>query len=153
MEIIKLNRFEAVAACTFLPTVGLILTTLFSLFSLFVRQSSIVYKAIVISYIACITLLVVSLLICELAIRKSKKEFVLFETEFKYINTMYQISQIESCTYYVCKWYAIPFVYVYKHQLGGLINIRLDDGRRIKFNVLYKDYLKIKKRIGLVKEQ
>ena len=92
-------------------------------------------------------------MICFLLNRKSKKEFVLYDDRFKFLNREYLISQIISCKYYVCKWYAIPIAFIYKQQAGGLIDMKLNTGEKVQFKVFYKDYLKLKNNIPNIVEK
>ena len=69
---IKLKLFEAIVASIILPNIGLAFTTIFLIISLIVKQKTIVYKGIVISYILCLTLLIVAILICIAVNKKSK---------------------------------------------------------------------------------
>ena len=133
---IKMSLFESIVCAIILPNVGFILTTILLIISLIIKQDLIVYKGIIISYI-----------ICFLVNEKSKKEFILCNGEITVFNHTYAITQISSCEYYVCKWYALPIVFIYKQQVGGLIVFRFNNGKVIQFKILYKDYLKIKNEI------
>lgn len=141
---IKLNLFEGIAACTILPNLGFIFTSIILIFSLISNQVTIVYKGVLISYISCLLLLLLTISICILCNKKSKKEFILCGNKFEFLQKEYFIDQIAYCEYYVCKWYAIPIIFVYKQQVGGLINIKLKTGEKIQFKVFYKDYIKLK---------
>lgn len=145
---IKLNLFESIVGAIFLPNIGFLFTTIFLIISLISPQEMIVYKGIMVSYTVCLCFMVFSLLLCFLINKRSTEEFVLFEDSFEFLNTNYLISQISSCEYYVCKWYALPIAIIYKEQAGGLITMKLNTGKRIQFKVLYKDYLKIKKQFN-----
>ena len=144
---IKMNLFESIVCAIILPNVGFILTTILLIISLIIKQDLIVYKGIIISYIICFLLIIVSVIICFLVNEKSKKEFILCNGEITVFNHTYAITQISSCEYYVCKWYALPIVFIYKQQVGGLIVFRFNNGKVIQFKILYKDYLKIKNEI------
>ena len=144
---IKLKLFESVAASIVLPNVGLVFTTLFLIISLIVEQNAIVYKCIIISYITCIFAMGISLFVCFLATSNSKEELIICNDSFIFRNQKYLIDQIVSCEYYVCKWYMLPIIYIYKQQAGGLITITLNTNEKIQFRVLYQDYLKIKNKI------
>ena len=144
---IKLKLFESVIGSILLPNIGLVLTTLFLMISLIVKQEHIVYKGIVISYIICVFLMITSLIICILANKKSGKEFILNDEEIEFLNRKYSINQIISCEYYMCKWYALPIALIYKQQAAGLIIFKLNSGKKIQFKIFYKDYLKLKNKI------
>lgn len=88
--------------------------------------------------------MILSLLLCILINKKSKKEFVVYGDKFEYLNRKFLISQIIYCEYYVCKWYAIPIVMLfYKQQWGGMLHLKLNTGKKIEFRILYSDYKKL----------
>lgn len=142
---IKLGLFEGVVVSFMLPTAIFVLTTLLLIISVCVPQSQIVYIAIVIAYLSSVILLTLSLLLCLLLSFKSKNELILNENTFQFKNKTYAYAQIDKAKYYVCKWYALPIAYFYKQQAGGQVEVRLKDGEKLNFKVLYKDYLKIAK--------
>lgn len=144
---IKLNLFEGVFLATVLPNIGLIFTTLALIISLIKEQKEVVYKGIIWAYVVCLLLLVISLSICFFINKKSKKEVVFYEKYMAYINEKVNYNAIIYCEYYVCKWYAIPLAYIYKQQMGGLIIIETNNGKKYSFKIFYKDYLKIRKLI------
>ena len=73
---IKVNLFESICCAILFPNIGLIITTFLFSISLIHKQDPIVYKALLISYIMCTLLMILSLLLCILINKKSKKEFV-----------------------------------------------------------------------------
>ena len=150
---IKLNLFESIVVATILPNGGFILTTIALIISLIVKQDRVVYKGIMISYIVCSVLLMFSVFICILVNSKSKKEFILYEDKFKFLDREYSIDQIRFCEYYVCKWYFVPIAFIYKQQVGGLICIKLNTGEKIHFKIFYKDYLRLKNKIHNIIEK
>jgi hypothetical protein len=131
---------------------GLVVTTFLLIVSLIVKQDSIVYKGIAISYVVCFVLLILAIAFCIIINKESKRELVLCGEKFKFLKREYLIEQVISCKYYVCKWYAIPIAFIYKQQAAGLIDIRFDTGERICFKILYKDYLKLKNSIQNIVE-
>ncbi len=141
---IKLKLFESVVGAILLPNIGLLFTTLLLIISLIVKQEPIVYKGILISYIVCLSLMIFTLVICFLVNKKSIKEFVLKDSEIEFLNHKYQIDQVSSCEYYICKWYALPIALIYKQQAAGLIIFKFNSGEKIQFKIFYKDYLKLK---------
>ncbi len=141
---IKLNLFESIVGAILLPNIGIFFTTILLIISLIVKQDPIMYKDILVSYIICFSLLFFSISICLLANKRSTKEFVLNNNEIEYLNQKYEIDQVSSCEYYVCKWYALPIAIIYKQQVAGLITIKFNSGEKIQFKILYKDYLKLK---------
>ena len=145
---IKLNLFEGIVMCTIFPNIGFIFTTLFFLISLIFKQKPIVYKAIAISYVICLLFLLLSMAICYMVNNKSEKEFVLLNDRFVFLKEQFYTSQITSCKYYVCKWYAVPIAFLYKQQLAGLIEIKLNTGKTLKMKIFYKDYIKLKQLIN-----
>ncbi len=150
---IKLNLFESIIGAILFPNIGFLLTTIILIISLFKKQEVIVYKGILISYAICLSLMIFALMLCFIINHKSKKEFILNNNEFVFLNHKYTTNQIRYAEYYVCKWYTLPIVFIYKQQVGGLITFELDSGEKIKFYVLYKDYLKIKNRIPNIIEK
>ena len=144
---IKLNFFESVVAILMLPNMGFVITTMILIVSLIVKQKTIVYKGIAISYLVCLFLGILIICVCFLVNVKSKKEFIIYDNKFEFLQHRYLIEQIISCEYYVCKWYAIPIAFIYKEQAAGLIDIKLISGEKIQFKVFYNDYLKLKKHI------
>ena len=154
-KIIKLNLFDGIVACTVVPNGILILNTFFLIYSLISGQASVVFVGIGISYLSCIALLVISLILCMIVNRKSKKELILNDDTFTIFNKTYDYDKIISCKYYVCKWYAVafPVIYFYKKQAGGLVEIKLQTIGKIHFKVLYRDYLKIKSKIPNIAEK
>jgi hypothetical protein len=145
---IKLNLFEGIVACTIFPNIGFIFTTLFFFISLIFKQKPIIYKGIAVSYVLCLFILLLSMAICYMVNNKSEKEFVLLNDRFVFLKEQFYTNQITSCTYYVCKWYTVPFAFLYKQQLAGLIEIKLNTGKTLKFKIFYKDYIKLKQRIN-----
>ena len=150
---IKLNFFESVVATLMLPNSGFIITTIVLIVSLIVKQKPIVYKGIVIAYIVCLIFAIFTLSICFIVNIKSKREFIIYNNKFQFLQHEYLIEQIHSCEYYVCKWYAIPIAFIYKEQAAGLIDIRLNSGKKIQFKIFYKDYLKLKTHIKNIVEK
>ena len=65
---IKLNFFESVVGAILWPNIGYAFATAFLIISLIVNQEPIVYKMIVLAYIASTLLMVISLLICILVL-------------------------------------------------------------------------------------
>ncbi|MBQ8371349.1 MAG: hypothetical protein IJX38_00205 [Clostridia bacterium] len=153
MTKIKLSLFEGIFACTILPNIGLIFNTALLIISLAVKQEPVVYKAIIIAYICCIALLVISLLLCFAVVRKSKNELVSDGDSFTVSGVTYSIQNIASCEYYVCKWYAIPIAFIYKQQAAGLLSIKMQSGEKLNCKIMYRDFLKIKKVIKGIKER
>lgn len=152
MKEIKLNLFEGIVSCTIFPNIGYFFTTILLSFSLIVEQKNVVYNGIAISYIVCTLLMMVSLAICFIAIRKSKKSLILADTFMVVADKKYCYNQIKRAKYYVCKWYAIPIAFIYKQQQAGLVEIYVDNAKPIKLRVLYRDYLKIKSKINFIEE-
>ena len=150
---VKLNLFESIVGAILFPNFGFLLTTIILIISLVREQEIIVYKGILISYAICLSLMILSLITCFIVNHKSKKEFILNNDEFVFLNHKYAINQIRYAEYYVCKWYALPIVPIYKQQAGGLITFKLDSGEKIQFKVVYKDYLKIKTKIKNIIEK
>lgn len=154
MTKIKLNLCEGIQICTVFPNVGLICTTLFLIFTLISKQDKVVYIGIGISYLVCIALLVISLIICFIVNKNSKKELILNDDTFTIFNRTYNYNQIVSCKYYVCKWYDFVFpIFYFCGREGGLIEIKLQTVGKIRFKVLYRDYLKIKLKIPNIVEK
>ena len=149
---INLKLFDDLVACTILPSIGLFFTTLFLIVSLIIKQKTIVYIIIAISYLICILLLLLSILLCLIINQNRKKDLILNNRNFVIFNEMYDYDQILWSQYHVCKWYAIPIAYIYKQQVGGLFEMRLKNGKKIKFKVLYCDYRKLKNSINNIIE-
>ncbi|MBQ7352385.1 MAG: hypothetical protein IJW54_00085 [Clostridia bacterium] len=150
---IKLNLFEGIVACTIFPNIGLFVTTLFLIISLIVKQEQIVYKGILISYISCLSLLLLSIILTFIASKIKRNELVLFDNTFEFKKNRYHLKQIIFCEYYVCKWYAVPVSFIYKQQVAGLIDIKLNTGERIKFKIFYRDYQKLKNKLQNIIEK
>ena len=147
---IKENLFEHIVGCVFLPNVGIIITTALLILSLIVKQQEIEYRAFVISYGVCLAVLASSIILCLLL---SKKEVIFSEDKLIFQGCSYYLKDIDSCEYYVCKWYVIPIAIIYKKQIAGLLNIKLNNGKKICFKIFYKDYLKIKNIIGDIEKK
>lgn len=150
---IKLKLFDSIVGAILFPNIGLFFTTILLIISLIVKQKPIVYKGILISYIACLSLMILTITICFFVNNKSTKEFVLINDEIEILDHKYRIEQVISCEYYVCKWYALPIAIIYKQQLAGLIIFKLDSGEKIQFKILYKDYQKIKNKFNNIIEK
>jgi len=144
---IKLKLFESVVGAILLPNIGLFFTTVLLIISLIVKQEPSIYKGILISYIVCLFLMILTLIICFLVNKKSTKEFIINNNEIEFLNHRYEIEQVSSCEYYVCKWYALPIAPIYKQQIAGLITFKLISGEKIQFKIFYKDYLKLKNKL------
>lgn len=143
---IKLGLFNGIEVSFILPEIGFVLTTLLGIISVCVPQDNIVYIAIGFSYLACVIILCLSLAICFLISIKSKNELLLNDNTFVFKSKTYRYDQVTLTKYYVCKWYAIPIAYFYKQQVGGLVEVKLVDGEKLNFSVMYKDFLKIEKK-------
>ena len=141
---IKLKLFESIVGAILLPNIGLCFTTILLIISLLNKQEPIIYKRILISYIICLSLMILSLVICFLANKKSRKEFIINNNEIEFLNHRYEIDEVSSCEYYVCKWYALPIALIYKQQAAGLITFKFNSGEEIQFKIFYKYYLKLK---------
>lgn len=141
---IKLKFFESIVGAILLPNIGLFFTTVLLIISLIVKQEPIIYKGILISYIVCLSLLFITLIICFLVNKKSTKEFIINNNEIKFFNHKYLVDQVYFCEYYACKWYALPIALIYKQQAAGLITFKFNSGEKIQFKIFYKDYLKLK---------
>ena len=150
---IKLNLFESIAGAIILPNIVFVLTTILFVISLFVKQDLNVYTTILISYIVNLFVMLFLIIVCILLNKKSKKEFILYDNELEFLDRKYSIDQIKYCEYYVCKWYALPFILVYKNQSAGLIIFKLNSGKKIQFRIFYKDYLKLKKKLPNIVEK
>lgn len=136
-----------------LPNIGFIMTTIILIVSLIVKQKQAVYKGIAITYLICFVLGLLLVFVCFLVNLKSKKEFIIFDEKFEFLQQQYLIEQIASCEYYVCKWYQLPIAFIYKEQAAGLMDIKLISGEKIQFKVFYNDYLKLKKHINNIIER
>ncbi len=141
---IKLNLFESIVGAILFPNIGIFFTTIFLIISLIVKQDPVIYKGILISYIIFFTLMILSIIICLLINKKSRKEFILNNNEIKFLDQKYETNQVSSCEYFVCKWYALPIAVIYKQQAAGLITFKFNSGKKIQFKILYKYYLKLK---------
>ena len=141
---IKVNLFESILAAIFLPNLGFVCLTLFLICSLIFGQESSDYTGILIAYISCLLLMILSLIICFVVNAMSSKVFILNNDEFEYLNRKYQTNEIRYCTYYECKWYTVPIAIIYKQQRAGLIRFKLNSGQKILFRIFYRDYLKLK---------
>lgn len=143
---IKLGLFEGIACCTILPTIGLVFTAFLSIISIFEPQTNDVYMGLLISLVASVTLLALSLPVCKIIHQKSKNELTVFNDgkSFQVNGKTYYITDVKSCKYYTCKWYAIPFLVLYKQGNGGAFDIKLASGKTIHLKILYKDFLKLK---------
>ena len=150
---INLNLFDHIVTCTIIPNVGVIFTTLFLIVSLFVQQKPIVYTVIGISYLIFALLLIIPILLCVIISPKNNNMLILNSSVFIIFGKTYDYDQITWSKYYVCKWYAMPIIFIYKKQLGGLFEMRLKNGEKIKFKIVYRDYLKLKSKINNIIEQ
>ena len=153
MTRIKINVIESVATCTVFPFGGYFFTTALVVISCLYEKRFHIDRPFAIAYLASTLLLIVSLAICYIIIyTRHNNEIILFDDYFVIGDQSYYYSNIVSAKYVVCKWYMIPFMYFYKQGIGGLITLKTDRGRRIKFRVFYKDYKKIKNKILIFKE-
>lgn len=141
---IKLKLFESIVGILLLTNTTFIFTIVLLIISLIVKQEPIVYKGISISFIVCFSLMIFGMVFCFLINIKSKNNFILRDNEIEFSNHKYPIDQVCYCEYYVCKWYALPIAFFYKQQIAGLITFKFNSGKKIKFKIFYKDYLKIK---------
>ena len=141
---IKTGLFEAIACCTILPSAGVIFTTLIAIISLIGKQINNVGIIIGISYAVCVVIFVLSLVICFIYHHFSKNELVIDNEKIVYQGKEYPVEDIYSCTYYKCRWYAIPLIYFYKQQQGGTFVISFEE-EDITVQIRYCDYKKIQK--------
>lgn len=142
---IKTKLFEKIVACTIFPNIGFLLSTIILIISLVKKQDVIVYQSVGISYVVCIALLILSIILCFIITQKSKDEMMIDTEKIVYKNKTYQINQIKSCDYYLCKWYCIPVAFIYKQEQGGLFYIKFITGETIEVRIFYSDYKKINK--------
>ena len=146
---IKIHLFESVVTALMLPNSVFFIATMLLIVSLIVEQEQVVYQNIMLAYIISFILGIFLVSICFLINMKSKKEFVICDGKFRFLQNEYLIKQIVSCRYYVCKWYHIPIACL---DGRGLIVIKLDSGKKIQFQIFYKDYQKLKKYINNILE-
>ena len=140
---IKVGLFESIACCTLMPQAGALMTTLVAIIALIGKQFKQIAVYIGIAYAACVAILVISLLICSVYYHFNRNELQIDSDKIIYKEKEYLIADIYSCTYYECRWYAIPFIYFYKQQLGGTFVISFEE-EDIIVQIRYCDYLKIK---------
>ncbi len=145
---IKLNLFEGIFLSSIIPTFGFVFNTFILILCLFKRQDDIVYKCIMLSYIAYLFMFMLFTFICYMIIRIKKKELIIFDDKLSFSDKTYDINDISYCEYCKCKWYFIPILYVYKQQSGGLFTIRFYNGKKISFRIFYSDFVKIKNAIN-----
>ncbi len=146
--VIELGLFESVCGCTFLFNICIIFVTFIALITLIGGTFREYGKLFLLLYSACILLFAVLLGICHIVCKCSKNKLVLYEDRFVFKNKIYNVCDIKKAVYYVCKWYMIPFVRVYKNEQAGCVEIKVEGKKMIAFSVAYKDYLKLKKIIG-----
>lgn len=145
---IKVKLFESIVGAILLPNIGLLFTTILLIISLIVKQELVIYNGILISYIVCLSLMILTLVSSFVVNKKSTKEFILNNNEIEYLHNKYLTDQVTYCEYYACKWYALPIALIYKQQVAGLIIFNFNSGEKIQFKILYKDYLKLKGKIA-----
>lgn len=143
---IKLGLFEGIACCTILPSIVLFFTIILSAISVIVPQQDIVYIALIASLISSVLLLALSLLVCRIIYQKSTRELRVSTVDktFQINGKVYYLADVKYCKYYVCKWYFLPFLILYKQGNGGMIDITFVSGEHVKIKVLYRDYLKLR---------
>ena len=109
-------------------------------------------NGIILVYICSICLIIINFILC-LSFSQKTKKYAIFYEEYILINEtkkVYKYKDIVKCNYYICKWYMIPFWYIYKMQNGGLFEIITTSNEKIEFKILYKDFKKIKEKFNYV---
>lgn len=141
---IYINLFEKIFCCTLFPFTMCIIDTIVLVISIIQPQEKRVYCGIALVYIISLLILVLSLGIVYFIEKRCGKKMIINNGKIELDDTSYLIDDITSCVYYSCKWYLIPFLVLYKRQVGGLIEIKFVDNSSIKEKIFYKDYLKLK---------
>lgn len=143
---VKFNLIEYYYCCILFPIAGIIFATFLLVWELFTDIELKFINSLIIVYICCICLVIINFIIC-LCVFKNTKKYAIFYEDYFLINEtseLYNYKDIAKCNYYICKWYMIPFLYIYKMQAGGLFEIITTSNKKIEFKILYKDFKKIK---------
>ncbi len=144
---IKLNLFESLCGITLLPTCGVVFVT-FILVLFLIRGSA--QKDFVIlgyAYLGCILCYLISLALCLIIVRFSKQELLLKEERFVLKQNEYRYEDILSAKYHKSKWHT---VFLFYFSQGGLVEIKLKNGKPLCFKVTYRDFLKLKEKIRYI---
>lgn len=143
---IKLNLFNYIQTLCILPSFSTIALIPLWIIVAIVKTEISVYIGLSIATAITIILFALS---CPVALLITKKKYLTiyddcFILDQKQKQKKINYSDIEKCTYIKCKWYCIPWSYLYKEQAGGSFSIVLTSGEKIVISLLYRDYLKIK---------
>ena len=147
---VKFNLIEYYFCCILFPITGIIFATILLIWELLTYIDLAFINGLIIVYICSIGLAIINFIIC-LCVSKSTKKYAIFYEEYFFINETkesYNYKDIAKCNYYICKWYMIPFLYIYKMQVGGLFEFISTSNKKIKFKILYKDFKKIKEKFN-----
>lgn len=143
---VKIDIIELYYCCLLFPIAGIIYATILLIWELFTDIDLEFIHGLIIVYICSICLAIINFIICLCFSKYTNKYAVFYEDCFMMNKTKekYQYKDIIKCKYYICKWYFIPFYYIYKNSMGGLFEIITIEKRKIKLKILYKDFKKIK---------
>ena len=147
---VKFNLIEYYYSCILFPIAGIIFATIMLIWELFTDIDLVFINSLIVVYICSICLAIINFIIC-LSVSKNTKKYAIFYKEYFFINETkesYNYRDIVKCNYYICKWYMIPFLYIYKMQAGGLFEIITTSNEKIEFKILYKDFKKIKEKFN-----
>lgn len=147
---VKFNLIEHYFCCILFPIAAIMFATFMLIWELFSDIDLKFINGLVIFYICCICLAIINFIVC-LCVSKNTKKYAIFYEEYFFINETkesYNYNDIGKCKYYICKWYMIPFWYIYKMQAGGLFEIITTSNKKIEFQILYKDFKKIKEKFN-----
>ena len=146
---VKLDLIEYYYCCFVFPIAGIVFATILLIWELFTIEIDLKFiNGIIIIYICSIFLFIINFIICSLFSKYTNKFAIFYEDYFLINETKetYNYKDIVKCKYYICKWYFIPFWYIYKMQYGGQFEIITTTDKKIVFKILYKDFKKIKNR-------
>ena len=147
---IKINLIEYYFCCLLFPIGGILFATILLIWGLFTEIDLKFINNLIIVYIFSICLAIINFIICFCSVIHTNK-YVVFYEDYFFINETketYKYKDILKCKYYICKWYNIPFLYIYKMKAGGLFEIITVENEKIAFKILYNDFKKIKNKFN-----
>lgn len=147
---VKIDTIEFYFCCLLFPITGIVFATFLLIWELFTEINLKFINGLIIVYICSFSLAILNFIIC-LFILKYTNRFVVFYDDYFLINDTketFNYKDIVKCKYYICKWYFIPFLYIYKSQAGGLFELTTKSNEKIKFKILYKEFKKIKEKFN-----
>ena len=143
---IKIRTYLFELVCGFIFVFECLLLFYFFIAILTIINHSNINVFIISSFVLLIVFLIllIIVLISIMISGNSKKNIIINDNVLFYNGEKYNCSEL-SFKYYSCKWYAIPFFYIYKAQQGGLVEIYFNSEEVLVSKIFYIEYVRLTK--------